>query len=339
VSVTFESRKSVSRYLDPRTDFTATEIPIETRVHPLTGHTTRLAHIGMPPRLEYSLPDEIKAAELPIFAPPLVTVITPKYDEPGLEERYTRGRCVLFPNLNPYDELSPVVAIGDNPFVEPMNLDREDVRDALALMRDFFQDVKPPRDHGVLGWNFWPASSSSIPHPHIQAAASGRIPDRQAAERSGEERHHAAHGVGFWDEFIETEREGPRWLGEVDGFAAVVEFAPMSVVPETIVVPTGSEPSHLQAASDQQLGALSAWLCRLAAAHAALGVSSFNSVMHPTAPFEGVPSRFRARFIPRVYVAEQIHSSDWTWVQMGTGEGLTSIVPEEWASSLRGVLG
>ncbi len=329
----------MSRYLDPRSDFTATEIPIEIRIHPLTGHTTRLAHIGMPPRLEYVFPEEIRAAELPIFAPPLVTQITPKYSELGLQERYTRGRCVLFPNLNPYDELSPVAAIGDNPLVAPMDLDPEDVGDALALMRDFFRDVDSPRDRGVIGWNFWPASSSSIPHPHIQAAASGRIPDRQAAERRGEERHHAARGVDFWDEFLAAERDGPRWLGEAGGFAAVVDFAPMSVVPETIVVPVNGDPLHLQKASDAQLGAMASWLCRLAAAHATLGVSSFNSLLHPTAASEGTPSRFRARFIPRVYVVEQLHSSDWTWVQMGTGEGLTSIAPEEWASSLREALG
>jgi hypothetical protein len=338
VSISFESKKSVSRYLDPRNDFAPSEMPIEIRIHPLTGHTTRMAHIGMPPRGEYALPDEIKAAELPIFAPPLVTQITPKFTEEGLEERYTRGRCVLFPNLNPYDELSPVAAVGDRPLVEPSDLDPRDVGDALALMRNFFRDVDSPRDRGVLGWNFWPAASSSIPHPHIQAAASGRLPDRQRAERDGEERYRDENDTDFWDDFLAAERDGPRWLGEADGFAAVVEFAPMSVVPETIVVPVTGDPWHLQEATDAQLDAIAGWMCRLAAAHASLGVSSFNGLLHPTAPDDGRPSRFRARFIPRVYVIEQLHSSDWTWVQMGTEEGLTSIVPEEWAASLQEAL-
>ncbi len=338
MTVKFEKTTSVSRYLDPRKDFAPTEMPIEVRVHPLTGHTTRLAHIGMPPRSEYALPEEIEAAELPIFAPPLVTQITPKFTEEGLQERYSRGRSVLFPNLNPYDELSPVVAIGDRPLVEPTDLDPDDVTDGLALMRDFFRDVDSPRDRGVLGWNFWPASSSSIPHPHLQAVASARIPDRQAAELAGEERHRAKHGTDFWDDFLAVEREGPRWLGDQGGFAAVVDFAPMSVVPETMVVPIERDPWHLQEATDAHLAGVAAWMCRLAAAHASLGVSSFNGLLHPTAPPEGVPSRFRARFIPRVYVVEQLHSSDWTWVQMGTGEGLTSIVPEVWAASMREAL-
>ena len=336
--IRFESRKGVSRYLDPRNDFAPAEVPIETRVHPLTGHTTRLAHIGMPPRDEYSLPEDIAAAELPIFAPPLVTEITPKFDEPGLQERYERGNSVLFPNLNPYDELSPVAAIGSRTLVEPDDLDPGDVSDALALMRDFFRDVDSPRDRGVVGWNFWPASSSSIPHPHIQAAASGRLPDRQRAERDGEARYHAENGSTYWADFVDAERGGARWLAEADGMAAIVEFAPVSVVPEVIVVPTTDDPWHLQEATDGHLDALAGWLCRLSAAQTSLGFMSFNVLIHPTAPDDGIPTRLRARFIPRVFVVEPLHSSDWTWVQAGTGEGLTSIVPEEWAGSLRAAL-
>ncbi|MDE0377391.1 MAG: hypothetical protein OXK16_15725 [bacterium] len=338
MSVVFESRKSVSHYLDPRREFAPAEKPIDIRVHPLTGHTTRVAHFGIPPRQEYVLAEEIKAAELPVFAPPLVTQVTPKFTDEGLQERYTRGRCVLFPNLSPYDELSPVATIGDRPLVEPNDLVPEDVADALALMREFFRDVRSPRDRGVLGWNFWPASGSSIPHPHIQAVASGRLPDRQRAELLGEERHHVEHESDFWDDFLAVERDGPRWLGEMGGFAAVADFAPMSLVPETVVVPVGGDPWHLQEATDAHLFGMAAWMCRLAAAHTALGVSSFNGLLHPTAPGDGKPSRFRARFIPRVYVVEPHHSSDWTWIQMGTNEGLTSIVPEEWAESLRKVL-
>ena len=338
MTVKFERTKGVSRYLDPRQEFALTEAIFETRVHPLTGHTTRVTRIGMPLRDEYALPDEVAGAEIPIFAPPLVTQITPKFAEPGLQDRYERGRSVLFPNLNPYDELSPVAAIGDRPLVEPTDLDRSDVADAFALMRDFFRDVDSPRDQGVLGWNFWPAAGSSIPHPHMQAVASGRLPDRQVAERAGEERHRSAHESDFWDEFLAAERGGPRWLGEAAGFAAVVDFAPMSVVPETVIVPSAGDPWHLQEATDDQLGSLADWMCRLSAAHASLGLGSFNALFHPTAPPDGVPTRFRGRFIPRLYVIEPIHSSDWTWLQVGTGEGLTSIVPEEWAESLRGAL-
>ncbi|MCE2529380.1 MAG: hypothetical protein J4G11_05880 [Acidimicrobiia bacterium] len=69
-----------------------------------------------------------------------------------------------------------MVTIGDRSLVEPNDIYPESVSDALAIMREFFRDVQSPRDQGVLGWNFWPASGSSIPHPHIQAVASGRLP-------------------------------------------------------------------------------------------------------------------------------------------------------------------
>ena len=103
-------------------------------------------------------------------------------------------------------------------------------------------------------------------------------------------------------------------------------------------MPTEDDPWHLQEATDGHLAAFADWLCRLSKAQTSLGFMSFNVLMHPTAPDDGIPTRLRARFIPRVFVIEPLHSSDWTWVQAGTGEGLTSIVSEEWAESLRGAL-
>ena len=152
MTVRFERTVSANRYLNPQDDFAPTELPIEIRTHPLTGHTTRFARIGMPDRDPYELPQVMADSAIPIFAPPLVTQITPKFSDEGLTERYTRGSSVLFPNLNPYDEYSPVVAIGDRPLVEPNDIDAGDLADALLLLRDFFRDLTPPHDAGVVGW-------------------------------------------------------------------------------------------------------------------------------------------------------------------------------------------
>ena len=338
MSVSFERRLSVNRYLDPQDDFAPTELPIEIRIHPLTGHVTRLARIGMPDRDPYKLPEVIAESAIPIFGPPLVKQITPKFSGEGLAERYERGNSVLFPNLNPYDEYSPVVAVGDRPLVEPNDLDAGDIADALLLLRDFFTDLAPPHDAGVVGWNFWPASSSSIPHPHLQGISSGRIPARQEAERAGEGRYRREFGADFWDDYLEVERDGERWVGEHDGWAAVVDFAPKSVVPETVLFPVDGSPAHLQEMSEPDAAALAGWFCRVAAAHVDLGLSSFNALIHPTAAVDGAPTRLRARYLPRAYIVEKLRSSDWTWVQVGTDEALTSILPEVWAERLRAAM-
>ena len=338
MSITFERHPSVSRYLDPQSDFALKELAVEVRIHPLTGHVTRFARLGMADFGEYELPEAIAGSAIPIFAPPLVTQITPKFANEDGPERYARGDSVLFPNLNPYDEHSPVVAIGKRPLVEPHDLSPTDIADALILMRDFFRDLDPPQDAGVVGWNFWPASSSSIPHPHIQGISSGRIPTRQQVERDGENRHRAEHNSDFWADYLDAERDGERWIGEAEGWSAVVDFAPRSLVPETVIIATDGTPGHLQEATEEDAALVADWLTRVAAAHASLGISSFNVLIHPTASPDRQPTRLRMRFMPRIHPAAKLHSSDWTWVQMGTDEALTAILPETWAHSLRDAL-
>lgn len=333
MSIEFKSEEHWSHFTDPRNDFEPTKARSEVRTHPLTGQITRIAHIGMPPRRDYETPQFLADNAIPIFAPPMVLEVTPTFLPEELPEaRYTRNDSTLFPNLNPYDRFSPVAAIGGRPFVEPNDIDPSDVADALALMRQFFIDLSEDEHVGVVGWNFWPGAGSSIPHPHLQAVASGRVPERQAKELAGERAYRETNGEGYWPAFLAAERDGPRWLGERDGWSAVVEFAPRSVVPEMVLVTDDAQ--HLQEASDELLQGLAGWLARLAAAHTGLGVPQFNMVLHPTAPMD-IETTLRARFIPRVYVVQQTNSSDVFWVQMGLEEAVTSIVPEEWAEMLR----
>jgi hypothetical protein len=334
--IEFKTEVHWSHFADPRNEFKPAKAKTEIRRHPLTGQITRLAHLGIAGKRDYERPEDLATNPLPIFAPPLVTQVTPTFVPDELPEpRYLRNRSTLFPNLNPYDRFSPVAAIGDRPFVEPQDLDPEDVADAYILMRNFFADLSETEQTGVVGWNFWPAAGSSIPHPHLQAVASGRVPERQERELAGEQGYLELAGEAFWPAFVAAERTGPRWLGEKDGWAAVVEFAPRSVVPEVVLV--ANNPSHLQDASEEDLIGLATWITRLASIHGGFGIPQFNVILHPTAP-SSPASALRARFIPRLYVVPQTHSSDVFWVQMGLEEAVTSIVPEEWAEMLRTAL-
>ena len=336
--IRFKSTVALSSYNDPRTNFSSTDLPCEIRTDPLTGSSTRIAHIGMPPRMHLELPSILREKAPPIFSPPLVHQVTPTFPEELIPEgRLTRGKCVLFPNLNPYEVNSPVVAIGDRPYVEADQLDAQDVADALCLMQEFFSRL-PPRvaASGVVGWNFLPAAGSSIPHPHIQALASGRTPDRQRRERRGELRYQRRTGTTFWTDLVAAEKGGPRWLGSRRNWSAVMAFAPRTVVPETWLIHRSA--TSLLDASEVAIAGLADWVVRLAEAHHSEGVTAFNLVLNPTAPLRGTASRLRARFLPRVSIVEPINSSDWVWVNVGTEEGLASITPESWADVLRNQL-
>lgn len=339
--IEFKSTRSYSRFNDPRVGFDRVAVPCEIRVDPLTGTRSRIAHLGIPPRSKGGLPSSLSENASAIFAPPLVSQVTPTFprDFPDLPEaRITRGRSVLFPNLNPYDTHSPVVAIGERTYVEGDSLDPADLTDALILLRQFFSRL-PPRvaASGVVGWNLLPAAGSSIPHPHLQAIASGRTPDRQRQERLGELRHTRRTGGDFWEELVASERSGPRWLGSRRNWSAMMAFAPKTIIPDALVVHRSA--ASLLDAGDAALGGLADWVCRLAAAHHAEGIYSFNLILHPTGPPTGRPSRLRARFLPRISVVESTHSSDLFWVNLGTDEGLAALTPEEWTQTIRPRLG
>lgn len=332
--ISFESTTVTSTFLDPKVDYAEVSIDLEHRRDPLTGRHARIAHY-IQPREKTELRQVVVDSAIPIFAPPLVEEVTPRYPSDLVEGgRMHRGASVLFPNLNPYDEYSPVVAIGGRPLVLPGELSAADVGDALCLVRDFFDRLPEDRRVGVIGWNYLPESSSSIPHPHLQAAATTRVPDRLAEEYAGEAAFRAAHGADFWTEFIESERGGDRWLDAVDGWNRVVAFAPRAPIPETMIV--SDEIPGLGEAADGELLALAARITELATAYHELGYSSFNLLIHPTAGVDG--SRLRARYVPRTFVVPKLSSSDWSWVHVGTEEGLCMISPEAFAADLRGRL-
>lgn len=329
--IEFQSTSVQSTFLDPQNDYAERSITIEHRRDPLTGSFSRITDY-IPPREVSDLRQDVVDAVIPIFKPPLVEQITPRYPESiDADGRLKRGRSILFPNLNPYDEYSPVAAIGDRDLVPPGELSQEDVGDAICLMRDFFGTLPEDRRVGLVGWNYLPPSSSSIPHPHMQAIATYRPPERMDAEYAGEMRHRLTQGIDFWDDLVETERDGSRWLGSGDGWNRMVAFAPKSPIPGAIIV--SDTISDLQAASDDDLYALAGQIIALANAYHAVGYSAFNVALHPTAYVDG--SRLRVRYIPRTYIVPKISSSDMTWIHIGSDEGLCMINPESFAEQLR----
>lgn len=329
--ISFQSTPVTSTFLDPQNEYAERSQTIEHRRDPLTGQFARVAD-HLPPREQADLDQAVIDAAIPIFKPPLVDQITPRYpDHMDAEGRLKRGRSVLFPNLNPYDEYSPVVAIGERELVRPGELSPDDVGDALCLMRDFFGSLPDDRRVGLVGWNYLPPSSSSIPHPHLQAVTNARVPDRMAREYAAERVHREEHGSSFWDDLVDAEHDGERWLGAADGWSRMMAFAPRTPIPEALLV--SDDIPDLQAAADDDCHALAGQLIVLANAYHAAGYSAFNVALHPTGPVEG--SRLRARYIPRTHIFPKISSSDVTWLHLGSDEGLCLISPESFAAQLR----
>lgn len=302
---------------------------MEVRQDPLTGASTRVAHFGSlrgEPR-----PVEAEEESVCPFCPPLVEEVTPRFPSSVLSEgQLVRGAARLFPNLNPYDEYSAVVTIGEH-VERPGIVDPGAVTDALMLARELLRRL-PRSRHGLLGWNYLPAAGASLLHPHLHVVASRRRPDWQAREAAGEARFARRWNRPFWPDLVAAERNGERWLGEVGGVAAVVAFAPRGVQPDVLLVV--AEAPDLASAAGDVLRALAAAIAVASSALASLGVGAWNLVAGPGT--RGTPtSALHLRIIPRRSVVERHATSDQNWIQVCTGDAVVVERPERWAEELR----
>ncbi|MCL4313679.1 MAG: hypothetical protein M1131_06040 [Actinobacteria bacterium] len=349
--IRFRSRQLHTVMLDPRDGFAKKVVDHEVRYDPLTGATCRMAHFGLPARQAANFPygvdpvEESKGLEKGSsshcpFCPPLVEQVTPKFP-PGQvpEGRLKRGDSVLFPNLSPYGQHSPVAAIGRHHLVGAADIDANDLADALCLMAQFYSMLPPKERQGVMGWNFFPPAGASLIHPHLQGVAARVSPSSLASEERAIARHHKRYGTSFFDELLEAERDGPRWIGSFGRWSCGVSFAPVALLPDLwLVAQSARGVTHLAGAKEDVLIELAEAVASLSAALSKIGIASWNLVVKPTASTGTPGSTLRVAMIPRFHPLERYASSDLTWIPFGTGEAVCTEMPESWAKSLREVI-
>jgi len=326
----FESYTQPSTFHSPLEDFEQVTKEVEVRADPLTGRTARVTDGAFVMPDEYDIDPVVTDNEGCFFCPDMVRDATPTYPDWFDVDRGSYGEATSFPNLNPYGSYSNVVALTETHF-QPMEeftvrQFADGFRAALAYVHAV-REHDPDAERASVNMNFLRSAGASLVHPHMQTLVDEHGTNEQRALLDASREYHDEHGSIYWHDLVAEERGGERWLGETDGVAWLVPFAPkhhwhVVGVPDVDAAP---EPD------DDAVEGLADGLTNVLAAYADMGLNAFNLALHlPDAetmpPVISVVGRS---------VFDEYYWSDSPFFTVLHDEGVIDEKPEEYAAVVR----
>lgn len=314
---------------------------IEHRADPLTGLTT-VVRTGRKVWQQLYTTDEKLLAEFVeqsrgkcFFCPEKVYQFTPKYPKELIPEgRVIVGEACLFPNLFAQKEYSAIVVIAHQHFLALDEFTPELLANAFKACSIYFRRLYETKSikYAEIGINYLFPGGASLPHPHLQVAASD-IPYFLITNLlQHSKRFYQEHSVNYWDELIQTEKEiGERYLNRLGNTEWLVPFAPMR---EDEVHGLVRNKSNFLEFDDSDWESLGDGISRVLKYYKDKGLSSCNFALYSGPQNEKVDYLWAGvRLISRTSVQAQPISD--IWYSQILFDALITEPPEEIASSLR----
>lgn len=304
--------------------------PIEVRVDPLTGHTSRiLPDRGLMGPSDFDLEAFAREnqARCP-FCPERIEALTPKLAPaiyPG--GRITRGEAVLFPNLHAYASHSCVSVYSPRRHYLPLDritdrLMADNLATQVTYARAVMEADRDARWASINANHMLPAGSSLF-HPHLQGIVD--------SEPTTLQRMLAAVPPARFEAYLQAERRsGERRLGNTGHVEWVASFAPIAPAELRAFLPAVASPAEL---SDELIEELAHGLTLAVHAYAELGYQSFNLAMYG-APRGHAGYPLNLRVACRSNLAP-LYRSDSTFLERLHWEGAVDLSPETIAERIR----
>lgn len=328
--IAHEISARVPELTDPTTMI---EAPLTIRVDPLTGHTSRIiTGTRLAPAVRPDLGALTARTGFCPFCADTIETATGVFD-PAItaEGRIRRGSAVVVPNVMAYSEFSSVGLYDtQSHFLDLPELTPQRVGDLLEALTDYTRDV-----HGVrpmwssLNANYLPPSGSSLIHPHAQSAHDdiGTTAQRRLVQLS-----EAWPGASsYWDELIEQEEGGDRWVGRLGRVSVLTPWAPVGFNEVWALVQGAHDIPDLTAEDCAHLGAMLSAVLRT---YADLNLASFNWALYGGGPQPSGRFSVLLRAVSRSN-PDGVYRSDVTYFERLHDEALIDIGPEEMAAAVR----
>ena len=304
--------------------------PIEVRVDPLTGYTSRiLPNRGLMPPNDFDL--EVFGREnqprCP-FCPERIETLTPRLP-PAIhpDGRITHGEAVLFPNLHAYSSHSCVSVYSPRLHYLPLeqitdrlmadNLRTQVMYDKAVMAAD------PESRWASINANHMLPSGSSLFHPHLQGIVD--------SEPTTMQRLLAAVPATRFEAYLRAERRaGERVLGNTGRVEWLVSFAPIAPAELRAFVEGVASPVELE---DDLIEELAHGLTLTLNAYADMGFQSFNLAIYGAPPGSaGYPLNLRIACRSNL---KPYYRSDSTLLERLHWEGAIDLPPETIAERIR----
>jgi galactose-1-phosphate uridylyltransferase len=303
--------------------------PVEVRVDPLTGHTTRiLPGRGLMPANDFDL--EAFALEnqprCP-FCPERINDMTPSLPAAIRPEgRITDGEAVLFPNLHAYSSHSSVSIYSPRLHYLPLaqmtdGLVADNLRTQVAYAKAVMS-ADPDSRWASINANHMLPSGSSLFHPHLQGIVDS-VPTTV-------QRMLADVPTARFEAYLEAERGGERHLGSSGRVEWLVSFAP--IAPAELRAFIAGVPCTADLDDDLIAELAHGLVCSLSA-YAEMGFESFNLAVY-SAPrgTAGYPLNLRIACRSNL---KPYYRSDSTFLERLHWEGAIDMAPEAVAERAR----
>ena len=304
--------------------------PIEVRVDPLTGHTSRiLPNRGLMPPNDFDL-EEFARENQPRcpFCSERIEKLTPRLP-PAIhpDGRITQGEAVLFPNLHAYSSHSCVSVY--SPRLHYLPLDRITERlmaDNLSTQVTYARAVMASDQESrwaSINANHMLPSGSSLFHPHLQGIVD--------SEPTTMQRLLAAVPATRFEAYLREERHSrERLLGNTGHVEWLVSFAPIAPAELRAFVPGVASPAELE---DELIEEVAHGLTLTLNAYAEMGFESFNLAMYGApAATVGYPLNLRVACRSNL---KMLYRSDSTFLERLHWEGAIDLSPETIAERIR----
>ncbi len=247
------------------------------------------------------------------------------------------GRSVAVPNLFSKCQVDAVVIVDPALHVlYPSRLPAPALGDAFRAAAEVVRVARRSDAalvHHVAGMNFLQPAGSSVPHPHLQVhvrsvpySGLGRLQRLAAAWR-------ARSGRSFFDELLDHERGGPRWLGRTGSVQWVAAWAPSRQKEVWGVLPGVAS---LPEAPDDALAAFAEGATRVVAAYEEWGIHAFNLLFH-SIPAPGDPGSWalHVKLCARPAFRNLYSNYDSWFTPLFLGDDVHTEAPETYAARLR----
>jgi UDPglucose--hexose-1-phosphate uridylyltransferase len=297
--------------------------PIEVRVDPLTGHSSRiLPERGLMPANDFDLEALARDSQPRCpFCLGRINELTPKLP-PAIhpDGRMVQGEAVLFPNLHAYSSHSCVSIYSPRLHYLPLkDMAQRLVADNLAAQVAYAKAVMaadPGSCWASINANHMLPSGSSLFHPHLQGIVD--------SEPTTFQRLLVEVPAARFDAYLKAEREaGMRYLGDTGRVEWLVSFAPIAPAELRAFVNAVSSPAELD---EDLIAELAQGLALALGSYAEMGFESFNLAVYGAPPrTEGYPLNLRLACRSNLTA---YYRSDSTFLERLHWEGAVDLAPE-----------
>jgi UDPglucose--hexose-1-phosphate uridylyltransferase len=286
--IEFKKTVKQAKILSPLKNFEEETLTFEYRADPLTGRNTTVIK-GMLGYVSKFLSSDAEMLSVLVektratcpFCPESVRTKTPMFTKEFLAEgRIFDGDTIVVPNLLGHAERSVLAVLGQEHHLQlkdfTVKLFLDGFRGGMRYLNRL-SEVDASARFPVFVFNYLPPAGSSIFHPHMQILARDRpfyLVDL-LLEKSKE--YYEKNGSSFWRDLVAAEKNGERYLSEMNGVEWLIPFAPLRGLNEVQAVVEGK--SSLKELNDGEWQGLADGLTRVLKFYHTQGYVSFNVIL------------------------------------------------------------